>query len=259
MKTKFYLFTLLTCLFMTLPAIAQTAYTGLADGDYRIATLDSSPLYLTGGTATIAGLAPTFSALITPNSDTQIWTLTKGTTGNGTDKYFIKSKNEVIPINAQGTLKLTAAGAKPTADGKFHANTIYMNGDTYAIKVAAGVIDATTTYTAKFWLLNGSTLGVTTTTAAVPVAADYIVKFIPQDQWTGINATNENNKRIAVTASGIQIISNESSVVSVYNSVGKSVKQISIRGNDNISLTKGIYLVRIKSNCGTSTQKVIIL
>ena len=252
-----YLF-LAFSLFLSNSAVSQ-AYTTLANGDYQITSLGSEPLYMTGGTATITGISPTFTTLIVPASNTQIWTITKGTSGNATDKYFIKSKNEGVPLTTLALLKLTATGAIPATDGKFHANTLYKIGDTYAIKVAAYVADATTTYSAKFWMLNGTSLSLSAAAAAAPVAEDYIVNFIPYNGGTTSVEIEKNQEKICtVTRDGIKIL-NEKGDLSIFSINGKMLKAGKINGNTTFELPKGLYVVRLNTGLICYNEKVIVL
>ncbi|MDD2798027.1 MAG: T9SS type A sorting domain-containing protein [Bacteroidales bacterium] len=238
---------------------AQTANTDVTSGQYQISTATTSDsLYLTGGLATLTGTTLTFAPLISPASDIQVWNVTKGASGNATDKYFIKSKNEGIPINTQGVLKLTASGGIPVADGKFHAHTFYRIGDIYAVKVAAGVADATTTYSAKFWNITNSNLSLTTTPAAYPATADYVIKFIPY-QPTGITTSNTLNVKYTVTSSGITIHTDVAGELTIFNINGQLTKESAIIGSKSIDLPKGLYIVRIKNTNSVFVKKITIL
>ena len=257
MKTKNtkYLLISIVLLFST-SAVAQSAYTLLDNGDFQISTVDVQPLYLTGGAATISGTAVTFTPLITSGSNTQVWTITKGTSGNATDKYIIKSKNEAVPLNTQTTLKLTATGSIPSTDGKYHAHPIYRLGDAYAIKIAAGIADVTTTYSAKFWKNSNDSLRLNGTSTTLPVSTDYIVKFIP---YTGTGFENITAQKVfcSNTPTGLKIL-NQEGIVSIYKINGELIKDFKINGNVNVELVKGFYIVRLKSGMKNMVQKVIV-
>lgn len=258
MKSKITLGIFILGILMSTNAFAQ-AFTSLADGDYQITTLDTEPLYMTGGTATIAGISPTFTTLIAPASTTQIWTITKGTSGNATDKYFIKSKNEGVPLTTQTLLKLTAAGGIPVNDGRFHANTLYKIGDTYAIKVAAGLADATTTYSAKFWTNNASTLGLSAAAAASPLAGDYIINFISYNGGTtNVEMLKAQKKICAVTRNGI-VIQSESGNLTIFSMNGKIIKSVKVENNTILKLAKGMYVVQLNTPQDCYTERVVVL
>lgn len=254
MNTKTFL--LAIALITTCTAMSQAAYTAIVEGDCQISTTDVQPLYLTGGAASINGTAVTFLPIQSPITNTQVWTVTKGTGGNATDKYIIKSKIEAVPLNTQTTLKLTSAGGIPITDGKFHAHTIYRIGDGYAVKVAAGLVDATTTYSAKFWRISNDSLRLTASATNLPVTTDYIIKFIPY-AGTGLNTIEVPKRFSSNTGTGIKIV-NQQGQLSIYSSNGTLCKELNIVGDLAVNLRKGFYILRLQKGTNYQFEKVIV-
>ena len=258
MKKRITILSFVMCIVCTSTIIAQDAYTGLLNGGYQITNLDAVPLYLTAEEATTSGVLTTFSELISPVDSSQIFTFTIGTSGNSLNKYRIRAGKKLVSMNAAGLIKLNASGGVPAFDGKFHAHTLYKSGDRYAIKGAANVVDATTTYIGKFWLYDGTNVTVSSeaATASVPVESDYIFKLIPYAP-TKINAVTIMKRICNIIPTGIEVL-NQKGTLSIYNTTGQKVKCVSVNGNKMINLSKGFYIIRLRDGNDNFLQKIIV-
>jgi len=80
--------------------------------------------------------------------------------------------------------------------------------------------------------------------------ADNIIEM----DFTTINPVNKDNTTIKSVVNGICIETKVQTPVSVYNLSGQTVYQSVINGSAEISLDKGVYVVRV----GNESEKVII-
>ena len=89
---------------------------------------------------------------------------------------------------------------------------------------------------------------------ATPSAAGaYEYQVLP----TALNQISNNNADL-LTVTNKGVISNVNGVVEIFTVTGQELKKVNVTVGQQIVLSSGIYIVRIKSNEGTVVQKVIL-
>ena len=132
------------------------------------------------------------------------------------------------------------------ANGTVPVSGTYLKGSTITALPATG-------YVVDKWSM-GSTVISTTAACVIPRAGTLTATF---KLASGINDLIEGGI-IKITDKKIEFLRNVSSV-EIFNTVGSMIRtQNNVSEGTSISLNRGIYLVRVKSDQGLKIQKVII-
>ena len=215
----------------------------LSAGDYYVKKKDS-PLYWTNTNISSTGGTPSFSAKSNLTNNAQVWIVSL----DG-GYYKIVSKADGRYVNEKGN---------------FGSNAYYVDWNTYNIYSDSiySAIQITQNSAAQangtfFWNVNASNAIVYSTNTNIDESKDLAFEFVPVTA-TALHSVLNPTCSVWTEKNTLSIRCDIQSQVSIYDQIGRVVKQINMTGLKNISLPTGVYIVKVMNNVEQPVIKITV-
>jgi hypothetical protein len=213
-------------------------------GDYYVRKTGTQ-LYWTNTNVSSSGGTPSFSAKgSVMNANAQVWTVSL----DG-GYYKIVSKADSRYINEKGN---------------FGTNSYYVDWNTYniysdsiynAIQITQSA--ATQEKGTFFWNINTSNAIVYSTNTTIDETKDLAFEFVPVT-LTALQSVSNPTCSVWSGKNTLSIRCYIDSKVSVYDQVGRVVKQLQMTGEKTISLPVGVYIMKVINNIEQPVIKITV-
>ncbi|HEY6914913.1 MAG TPA: T9SS type A sorting domain-containing protein, partial [Paludibacter sp.] len=215
----------------------------LTVGDYYVKKKDTQ-LYWTNANISSTGGTPSFSAKSNLTNNAQVWTVSL----DG-GYYKIVSKADGRYVNEKGN---------------FGTNAYYVDWNTYniysdsiysAIQITQSA--ATQAKGTFFWNVNASNGIVYSANTSIDETKDLAFEFVPVT-LTALHAVSNPTCSVWTGKRTLGIRCDVDSKVSIYDQLGRVVKQIQMTGEKNILLPAGMYIVKVINNEEQPVVKITV-
>jgi len=215
----------------------------LSAGDYFVKKKDTQ-LYWTNTNIASTGGSPSFLAKSSLTNNAQVWTVSL----DG-GYYKIVSKADGRYVNEKGN---------------FGTNAYYVDWNTFNIysdSVYCGVQisqkSATQEKGSFFWNLNTSNAVVYSTNVTIDESKDLAFEFVPVTS-TALHSITNKTCAVWTSKEALSIQCDVDSKVSIYNQLGRVIKQLQMTGERNIELPAGVYFVKIQNTVEQPMVKITV-